>query len=125
MELLTRRQPCSPAVIEDEGSNLRKWVLLHFDDRPRELLDPSLTTECGRDAIAMEQMMQLLKVSLFCTRSEPQRRPSMINVVEMLTNIVDLGAKPVIRRKVEEIANDASYQTMMLDVECASAECNS
>ena len=106
LELLTRRQPCSSDTLADQGRDLRNWILDNFLEKAYDLLDQELLEDCSSDNICKEQMLYLLRVGLFCTRGEPQSRPSMGDVLGMLMYIVNLGVEQGVTRTIDELASE-------------------
>ncbi|PKU66096.1 Leucine-rich repeat receptor-like protein kinase PXL2 [Dendrobium catenatum] len=98
MELITGRKPIEAEFGEDQ--DIVGWVMDRLrTDRPPavELLDRSIAGKCKH---VQEEMLLLLRIALLCTARSPKDRPSMRNVLTMLTE-----AKP--RRK----SNSASGVT--------------
>lgn len=68
---------------------LLEWTWhLYEEERLRELVDPSLKEEYPE-----EEVLRFIKVGLFCTQAAAQRRPSMLQVVEMLSKPMRLNEK--------------------------------
>ncbi|XP_018507681.1 cold-responsive protein kinase 1 isoform X1 [Pyrus x bretschneideri] len=67
---------------------LVEWVWkLREEERLLELVDPELT------AYPEAEVMRFIKVALFCTQATAQQRPTMKQVVEMLSKEVHLNEK--------------------------------
>ncbi|KAK1563766.1 hypothetical protein Q3G72_032576 [Acer saccharum] len=67
---------------------LVEWTWkLREEDRLLELVDPELTQ------YPEEEVMRFITVGLFCTQASPHQRPTMKQVVEMLTKAVNLNDK--------------------------------
>ncbi|TXG58788.1 hypothetical protein EZV62_016617 [Acer yangbiense] len=67
---------------------LVEWTWkLREEDRLLELVDPELTQ------YRKEEVMRFITVGLFCTQASPHQRPTMKQVVEMLTKAVNLNDK--------------------------------
>ncbi|KAM2625348.1 hypothetical protein TB1_032222 [Malus domestica] len=60
---------------------------LREEERLLELVDPELT------AYPEAEVMRFIKVALFCTQATAQQRPTMTQVVEMLSKEVHLNEK--------------------------------
>ncbi|XP_060191128.1 G-type lectin S-receptor-like serine/threonine-protein kinase At4g27290 [Lycium barbarum] len=56
------------------------WIL-HKDGRPLELVDPSLVDSCY-----ISEVVRSIHVGLLCVQQNPEDRPSMSTVTNMLTN---------------------------------------
>ncbi|XP_059284955.1 G-type lectin S-receptor-like serine/threonine-protein kinase At4g27290 [Lycium ferocissimum] len=56
------------------------WIL-HKDGRPLELVDPSLVDSC-----CISEVVRSIHVGLLCVQQNPEDRPSMSTVINMLTN---------------------------------------
>ncbi|KAI9153288.1 hypothetical protein LWI28_008872 [Acer negundo] len=67
---------------------LVEWTWkLREEERLLELVDPELTQ------YPEEEVMRFITVGLFCTQASPYQRPTMKQVVEMLTKAVNLNDK--------------------------------
>ncbi|KAJ7550757.1 hypothetical protein O6H91_07G116800 [Diphasiastrum complanatum] len=89
LELLTRRQPVEPEF--GDAINIVEWVQakIQNNDDHAFVFDSSIGSSCMS---VREEMMLVLRIALLCTSSVPKDRPSMRDVVKMLSE-----AKP--RRK--------------------------
>ena len=72
------------AIVEaesGEGVDIVRWIYkrISMDGRGMEVLDESAVGDSY-----VEQMMRVLRVGLMCTNRDPNRRPCMRRVVEML-----------------------------------------
>ncbi|KAI3813064.1 hypothetical protein L1987_17778 [Smallanthus sonchifolius] len=84
LELVTGRR----AIEEEygEGKDIVYWVLhnLNNSENILKLLDPKLTSDETSDLA--DDMKRVLKIALVCTTKLPNLRPSMREVVKMLTD---------------------------------------
>eukprot|EP01018_Ginkgo_biloba_P024363 Gb_40893 [translate_table: standard] len=81
LELLTLKRP----TCEEVEGDLAGWVRSNLPDRSSQVLDPGLlTTSMG---FKKKTMVRVLGLALMCTREDPERRPSMKDVLEMLIQI--------------------------------------
>ncbi|KAJ7519441.1 hypothetical protein O6H91_20G038700 [Diphasiastrum complanatum] len=80
LELVTGRQPVSAEF--GDGIDIVKWVCnkIQYDDGVQEALDLRLGLE------AQDSILAVLRVGLLCTNLVPGKRPSMLEVVQMLNN---------------------------------------
>ncbi|WOL13346.1 hypothetical protein Cni_G22116 [Canna indica] len=70
------------------GQSLLEWTWQLFqEERLKELVDPAL------EEYPEEQVMRFIKVALFCTQAAAGRRPSMLQVVDMLSKPARLNEK--------------------------------
>lgn len=81
LELVTGRKP-----VEDEygeGKDIVYWVSSNLNDRENVLkvLDDKVAYECVQD-----DMIKVLKVGILCTTKLPSLRPTMREVIKMLTD---------------------------------------
>ncbi|XP_051123842.1 receptor protein-tyrosine kinase CEPR2-like [Andrographis paniculata] len=81
LELVTGRRP-----IEDgygEGKDIVYWVSTHLNSRESvaKVLDPKVVPE-----LVEESMIKVLRIATLCTTKLPNLRPSMKEVVKMLTD---------------------------------------
>ncbi|KAK4391230.1 Receptor protein-tyrosine kinase CEPR2 [Sesamum angolense] len=81
LELVTGKKP----IEEDygEGKDLVYWVSTHLNNRENvlKILDHKVATELVQD-----DMIKVLKIATLCTSKLPNLRPSMKEVVKMLTD---------------------------------------
>lgn len=70
---------------------------LREEERLLELVDPELT------AYPEAEVMRFIKVALFCTQATAQQRPTMKQVVEMLSKEVHLNEKVLM---ISQVLND-------------------
>nr|KYP33140.1 Receptor-like protein kinase 2 [Cajanus cajan] len=84
LEILTCRRPVDEVF--GEGVDLVKWVhgAAARGETPEQILDARYSSfSYGW----RKQMLAALKLALLCTHHSPQKRPKMMNVVEMLREI--------------------------------------
>ena len=82
LELLTGRKPMDLEF--GEGVNIVDWVKEKFQTREgmAKILDQSVGVS---SSIVQEEMMLVVRVALLCTSRSPMDRPSMQDVVAMLS----------------------------------------
>ena len=101
LEMLTKKKPTHNMFVE--GLNLQKWVGSSFPNRVTEVVDRSLlrTSAITEDDKELNCISHLINVGLLCTKDSPQERPTMIDIVPQLQNIIDilLGAAGVSKVK--------------------------
>ncbi|KAI3667013.1 hypothetical protein L6452_42055 [Arctium lappa] len=87
LEIISGRSS-SKAAFGEDLLGLVEWSWkLKDEERLLDVVDPDLT-DCPDDEI-----MRFITVALFCTQAASNQRPSMKQVVEMLTKKVNLNAK--------------------------------
>lgn len=107
LELLTGQQPVQPL---DQGGDLVNWVKQALVGKEAgRILDSRLNLSKQSE---VEEMLLVLKVALFCTKSSPLERPTMREVVRML-----VGAREKTNDK-----NTASCSSFPVAVENQIAE---
>lgn len=78
LELLSGKRPTDSAFIE-KGLNVVGWLnLLVKENRPRDIIDP----QC--EGVQMESFEALLYVAIQCVSPNPEHRPTMHRVVQVL-----------------------------------------
>ncbi|KAG9155913.1 hypothetical protein Leryth_004163 [Lithospermum erythrorhizon] len=87
LEVVSGRSSSKAAFGEDLLVLLEWTWKLREEGRLLEIVDPELT-EYPKD-----ELLRFLKVALFCTQSDSQRRPDMKQVVKMLSKEVHLNEK--------------------------------
>lgn len=87
LELITRRKALDPSFPED--SDLVHWVRSTVDgnDDIEEVVDPDLMDEVIASVELQEQVHGVLLLALRCVSKEASERPSMRDVVKMLTDV--------------------------------------
>ncbi|KVH95549.1 receptor protein-tyrosine kinase CEPR2 [Cynara cardunculus var. scolymus] len=85
LELVTGRRAIEEGY--GEGKDIVYWALSNLKDRENilQLLDPMLISEDESGDLA-DDMMKVLQIGLVCTTKLPNLRPSMREVVKMLTD---------------------------------------
>lgn len=87
LEIISGRSS-SKTVWSDQGKYILEWVWhLYEQGRLKELVDPAL------DEYPEDEVVRYIKVALFCTQAASGCRPSMSQVVEMLSRPVRLNEK--------------------------------
>ncbi|XVF55108.1 hypothetical protein PTKIN_Ptkin06aG0009700 [Pterospermum kingtungense] len=87
LEIVSGRSS-SKAAFGEELMLLVEWTWkLREEERILEIVDPELTQ------YPENEVTRFIKVALFCTQAAPQQRPTMKQVVEMLSKDVHLNEK--------------------------------
>ncbi|KAG0578088.1 hypothetical protein KC19_5G203800 [Ceratodon purpureus] len=96
MELLTGKRPILQAEFGD-GVDIVQWVRrkIRTKDGVLDLLDPRM----GGVGASLQEVMLVLRVALLCSSDLPVDRPTMRDVVQMLTDV-----KPI-KRKGSSLEN--------------------
>uniref|UniRef100_A0A0A9DAA2 Protein kinase domain-containing protein n=1 Tax=Arundo donax TaxID=35708 RepID=A0A0A9DAA2_ARUDO len=82
LELLSGKKPIDPTEFGD--TNLVDWAKqMVKEDRCSEIFDPSLTTTESREL----ELYQYLKIACQCLDDQPNRRPTMIQVMAMFKEL--------------------------------------
>uniref|UniRef100_A0A0D9XQK9 Protein kinase domain-containing protein n=2 Tax=Leersia perrieri TaxID=77586 RepID=A0A0D9XQK9_9ORYZ len=90
LELVTGRSPIDPAF--GEGKDIVFWLSTKLAaESVDEVLDPRVAAAPATSAKDREDMIKVLKVAVLCTAKLPAGRPTMRDVVKMLT---DAGGGP-------------------------------
>ncbi|KAG8089439.1 hypothetical protein GUJ93_ZPchr0011g28186 [Zizania palustris] len=90
LELITGRSPIDPAFGEDK--DIVFWLSTKLAaESLDDVLDPHVAASASASAKDREDMIKVLKVAVLCTAKLPAGRPTMRDVVKMLT---DAGAGP-------------------------------
>ncbi|KAF8099515.1 hypothetical protein N665_0242s0002 [Sinapis alba] len=76
LEILTGESPLDPA---GGGADLREWISSAVDQ-----LHPAVVTARGEDKLVRDEIENVLRIGVRCTGEDPNRRPSMIEVVDEL-----------------------------------------
>ncbi|GLJ50174.1 hypothetical protein SUGI_1067590 [Cryptomeria japonica] len=79
LEMITRRKPTSTF---DGEMTLREWVRCWYPSKVMEGVDDGVKENATTD-----QIVSLLNVGLLCTQAAPSSRPSMRQVLSLLTSI--------------------------------------
>ena len=89
LEVLTGRHPLDPTL--PNGAHLVQWVRDHLASKkdPSDILDQKLR---GRADPTMHEMLQTLAVSFLCVSTRADDRPTMKDIVAMLTEIRQVEA---------------------------------
>ncbi|PHU24789.1 Leucine-rich repeat receptor-like protein kinase PEPR1 [Capsicum chinense] len=84
LELITRKKALDPSLYGD--TDIVSWVRSIWTEieEIEEIVDPSLLDEF-MDSSVMEQVIEVLSLALRCTEKDVSRRPSMKEVVKLLT----------------------------------------
>jgi hypothetical protein len=82
LELLSGKRPTDSAFIE-KGLNIVGWLnILVKENRPRDIVDPYC------EGVQMESFEALLHVAIQCVSANPEHRPTMHRVVQVLESEV-------------------------------------
>ncbi|XP_077222432.1 leucine-rich repeat receptor-like serine/threonine-protein kinase RGI4 [Tasmannia lanceolata] len=84
LEVLTGRHPLDPSL--PGGAHLVQWIRDHLQSKldPSNILDQRLRAQ---PASPIQEMLQVLAISVLCVSVKPNDRPTMKDVVAMLTEI--------------------------------------
>ncbi|EXB93577.1 putative LRR receptor-like serine/threonine-protein kinase [Morus notabilis] len=84
LEIITGKKPVDPSF--PDGQHVIQWVRDHLKSKkdPVEILDPKLQ---GHPDILIQEMLQALGISLLCTSTRADDRPSMKDVAALLKEI--------------------------------------
>jgi len=84
LEVLTGKHPLDPTL--PGGAHLVQWVRDHLQSKgdPADVLDAKLR---GRADPQMHEMFQTLAVSFLCVSTRAEERPTIKDVIAMLTEI--------------------------------------
>lgn len=79
LELITCKKPTLDMFTEEMP--LAKWCQAAFPNKISEVLDPNLI---GSKETSQKQVILLMKVALMCAKEDPEERPTVQRVLEML-----------------------------------------
>ncbi|GAV58304.1 Pkinase domain-containing protein/LRR_1 domain-containing protein/LRRNT_2 domain-containing protein/LRR_4 domain-containing protein/LRR_6 domain-containing protein [Cephalotus follicularis] len=84
LEIITGKRPVDPSF--PDGQHVIQWVRDHLKSKkdPIDIIDPKLQ---GHPDTQMQEMLQALGISLLCTSSRPEDRPTMKDVAALLREI--------------------------------------
>lgn len=84
LEIITGKKPVDPSF--PDGQHVIQWVRDHLKAKndPVDILDPKLQ---GHPDIQIQEMLQALGISLLCTSTRADDRPSMKDVAVLLKEI--------------------------------------
>ncbi|KAJ7540903.1 hypothetical protein O6H91_10G035500 [Diphasiastrum complanatum] len=101
LELLTGKRPAEPEF--GDAVNIVEWVRSKVQTKEGvvEVLDANIGASCSS---VQEEMMLLLRVALLCTSKSPRDRPSMRDVVTMLSE-----AKPRRKSIIEKLSPSSKF----------------
>lgn len=83
LELITRKKPSDPSFMEVGSIMGWVWSVWSETQEIERIVDPRLEEELV-DSERREQIKQVLMVALRCTEKEPNKRPTMRDVVNHL-----------------------------------------
>lgn len=82
LEMLSGKEPSDPLFDDSEEGPFVAWARIHIEqDAPSTFLDSCLL----RSSEDNELMMQAAQLALRCTNVDPYTRPSMLEVVDILS----------------------------------------
>ncbi|XP_076902200.1 receptor protein kinase-like protein ZAR1 isoform X1 [Bidens hawaiensis] len=83
LEMITGRPPV--VQVGSEEMDLVHWIQLCIDEKKplSDVLDPGLAQDVDKE----EEIIAVLKIAIGCTQSNPERRPSMRHVVDILDRL--------------------------------------
>ena len=87
LELVTGRRPFEPEF--GEAIDIAQWVRkkLQSKDGLMEVIDPRIKPDSNQEPnVIMTEIILVLKVALHCLAELPMQRPTMREVLQMLTN---------------------------------------
>jgi len=81
-EMLSGKDAMDPVLEESEELSFTAWARLRIEDEDMDgFLDPCIVRSSGED----DDMLRAAQVALRCTAQDPDRRPSMLQVVDVLS----------------------------------------
>ncbi|KAM0015314.1 putative protein kinase RLK-Pelle-LRR-III family [Helianthus debilis subsp. tardiflorus] len=83
LEMITGKTPVVQVGLEE--MDLVRWMQLSIDEKKplSDVLDPGLEPDVDKE----EEIIAVLKVAIACTQSNPERRPSMKHVADILDRL--------------------------------------
>ncbi|KAI3730604.1 hypothetical protein L1987_61776 [Smallanthus sonchifolius] len=83
LEMITGKPPV--VQVGPKDLDLVSWIQLCIDEKKPlpDVLDPGLAEDVDKE----EEIIAVLKIAMGCTQSNPERRPSMRNVAEILDRL--------------------------------------
>ncbi|KAL8258183.1 hypothetical protein R6Q59_030224 [Mikania micrantha] len=83
LEMITGKTPVVQVGLEE--MDLVRWIQLCIDEKKPllDVLDPELADDVDKE----EEMIAVLKIAIGCTNSNPERRPSMRHVADVLDRL--------------------------------------
>ncbi|GJY78837.1 receptor protein kinase-like protein ZAR1 [Tanacetum coccineum] len=83
LEMITGKTPV--VQVGPEEVDLVHWIQMCIDDKKplADVLDPSLAQDVDKE----EEIIAVLKIAMGCTQSNPERRPSMRHVADVLDRL--------------------------------------
>lgn len=83
LEMITGKPPVVAVGVEE--MDLVHWIQMCIEEKKpvSDVLDPGL----GQDVDKEEEIIAVLKIAMGCTQSNPERRPSMRHVAEVLDRL--------------------------------------
>lgn len=107
LELLTGKAPAQ-ALLNEEGVDLPRWVQsVVREEWTSEVFDSELL----RYQSAEEEMVQLLQLAIDCAAQNPDKRPTMSEVVSRIEEIQRSTAEAEERYQQHPVADDADDQS--------------
>ncbi|KAJ4886594.1 PTI1-like tyrosine-protein kinase [Raphanus sativus] len=108
LELVTGKRPIE-RINGTTKRGITEWVLpLVYEKKFSEVIDQKLKEEK-----VGEKLKKLVLVGVMCAQTDPEKRPTMSQVVEMLTNeskekMSELEANPIFKNPYREVADESS-----------------
>lgn len=83
LEMITGKTPV--VQVGPEEMEIVQWIQMCIDDKKplSDVLDPSLAQDVDKE----EEIIAVLKIAMGCTQSNPERRPSMRHVADVLDRL--------------------------------------
>lgn len=83
LEMITGKTPV--VQVGPEEMDIVQWIQMCIDDKKplSDVLDPSLAQDVDKE----EEIIAVLKIAMGCTQSNPERRPSMRHVADVLDRL--------------------------------------
>lgn len=83
LEIITGKTPI--VQVGPEEMDLVQWIQLCIDEKKplADVLDPGLAQDVDKE----EEIIAVLKIAMGCTQINPERRPSMRNVADVLDRL--------------------------------------
>ncbi|CAL5441000.1 unnamed protein product [Camellia sinensis] len=115
LEIITGKKPVDPSFPDDQ-QHVIQWVRDHLKSKkdPVDIIDPKLQ---GHPDTQIQEMLQAVGISLLCTSNHAEDRPTMKDVVALLTEIRHDAAagcearKPMKKSEVSSYSSSTSVMT--------------
>ncbi|XP_059077443.1 cysteine-rich receptor-like protein kinase 42 isoform X2 [Cryptomeria japonica] len=101
LEIVSGRK-CIDQKLPDPLQLLLQWIWqLYESEQILEMVDPKLKGEYPQ-----EQMVRVIRIALLCVKASPSQRPSMTQIVSMLTSNSEITDQPTKPAFLESNVND-------------------